>query len=262
MQEEQEKLSVRQLLRSEKLLREILLFGILFGALILQGWTDFLLLTFPILIFSIAIFVRALEIGQEANYAGMNTPLSTVGLGEKIATRVEFAGILTFLTVMIEGYESLARPQMSAMLAPFFLEILLVTYLLGFYWLFTGIQTEPDYKLPRVLDGAYTTHTSNEDLPLLRLKIASYSTIIVGILFGLGTVFNILTVFQLAPALLISVPGSVLPNGTQISYNGIFLVVVLVAFVAAIIFLATLLKNAKGLNPRIPLETNFVAQSP
>ncbi|OLS14903.1 MAG: hypothetical protein RBG13Loki_1472 [Promethearchaeota archaeon CR_4] len=247
-------------------MRELLLFGILFGALILQGWANFLLPLFAILSFSIAIFVRGLTIGQEINYAGMNKPLLTVGLREKVSDRLELASILTLLTVLIQGYESLARPQMSAILGPYFLQILLVTYLLGFYWLFSVIQIESDRNLPRIFHNVNNPSTdaatSKKDLLTLRLKIASYSTIIIAAFLGIGTIFNILTAFNITPTLLISVPGSVLTNGSQISFNGVFLVVLFGAFATAIINLAYLLKNIQVVNPRNPLVANIETQAP
>lgn len=247
-EEKQEKITVKQLFKSEKLWTELILFGILFAALILQGWSDYLLPLFPLLFFSLAIFIRALMCGQQINYAGVITPLATVGLKENLADRLEVTGILTLLTVLIQGYESLAHPQMGAMLAPFFLEILMVTYLIGHYALFNGLQPPLEH------DNLKTHPEVDEKLILIRLKVSSYSTILIGALFGLGTIFNLLTAMQLTPALLVNLPGSILPNGTQIQVNWAFIVVLLGGFVAAVINLYYLLRNIQVSSPKLPLE--------
>jgi hypothetical protein len=127
-EEKREKITVKQIFSSEKLWSELVLFGILFTALLLQDWSNYLLPLFPLLFFSIAIFLRALVCAQEINYARIIKPLATAGIKDGLADRLEVTGILTLLTVLIQGYESLAHPQMAAMLAPFFLEILMVIY--------------------------------------------------------------------------------------------------------------------------------------
>ncbi len=248
MEEKREKITIRQLFSSEKLWSELVLFGILFTALLLQDWSDFLLPMFPLLFFSVAIFVRALISGQEINYAGLIQPLASAGIKERLADRLEVTGILTLLTVLIQGYDSLAHPQMAAMLAPFFLEILMVTYLVGYYALFVGLQPS--------LDGAHLKGItpSDENLNLIRLKVSSFSTIFIGALFGLGTIFNILTAVQVTPALLVNLPGSALTNGTQIQMNWAFVVVLIGGFAAALVNLYYLLRNIQVASPKLPLE--------
>ncbi len=254
MEEERDKITVTRLLSSEKLWQELVLFGILFTVLILQGWSDFLLPLFPLLFFSIAILVRTLQSGQEINYAGIIKPLATVGIKDTVADRLEFTGILTLLTVVIQGYESLAHPQMAAMLAPYFLEVIMVTYLIGYYELFVGLQPSPER------DHLAEFPETEVKLQLIRLKVSSYSTILIGALFGLGTIFNLLTAMQITPALLINLPGSALPNGSQIQLNWVFILVLIGGFVAAIMNLFYLLKNIRISPPKLPLETPFIDQ--
>ncbi len=254
LSERQDKVTVKQLFSVEKLWRELVLFGILFAALILQGWSDFLLPLFPLLFFTIAILIRALQCGQEINYRGLTKPLASVGIKDVLADRLEFTGILTLFTVLVQGYESLAHPQMAATLAPYFFEILMVTYLIGYYQLFVGLQPEPE------LESSNGNHAVDDDLTLLRFKVASYSSILIAVFFGLGTIFNILTALQITPALLLNVPGSALPNGTQIGFNGVFIVVLIGGFATAIINLYYLLKNVQVATPTIPLEAPLVGQ--
>ena len=247
--EQKDKITVSRLFSSEKLWRELILFGILFAILILQGWSHLYIPLFPILFFLLAIFIRVLQVGVDINYAGIIKPLASIGIRDNLADRLEFTGLLLLLTVVIQGYESLSHPQMAAIMAPFFLEILLVTYLTGHYVLCVGLQPAPERV--HLIESPNTDDT----LHILRLKISSYSTILIGAFFGLGTIFNILTAFQLTPSLLINVPGSILPHGTQICFNGVFFVILFGAFFMAIINLRYLLKNVRITAPRIPLET-------
>ncbi len=250
-EKKQEKITLKQLFFSEKLWTELVLFGILFAALFLQGWSDFLLPLFPLLFFFIAIFIRALVCGQEINYDRIIKPLSTAGIKDGLADRLEVTGILTLFTVLIQGYESLAHPQMAEMLAPFFLEILMVAYLVGYYTLFVGLQ--PPLERETVKESA----PGVQKLNLIRLKVSSYSTILIGAIFGLGTLFNILTAFHLTPALIVDLPGSSLPNGIQILVNWSCIVVLIGGFTAAIINLYYLLANIQVTPPNLPLEMPF-----
>ena len=241
MAEEQPILSVGRVFRNEAFLRELVLFGILFGALILQSWDNLLLLLFPILLCGEAIFFRAFQLGQEINYSGFTSPFETLGINKKAADRLEFAGYLTLLVVIIQGYDSLVRPQLVSNLAPYFLEILMATYLLGNYWIFSNLQSGQSYSPKeyggRSIEGELEFPRGNRpsQAKSVLLKVASYSSILSLAVFAVGTLFNILAFFALTPALLVDAPGSILLNGTPIPVSGAFIVVLVIPPLYAIL---------------------------
>jgi len=253
VEEDQRQVSIRRILCNESLLRSLILFGILFTALILQRWDNLLLPLFPVLLFAEAVFFRAVHVGQELNFSGLPVTVVPLGLGKQIADRVEFAAFLVLVTLLIQGYDSIARPQLIADLSPYFLELLLATYLLGHYWVLSGV---PNAIMKGHTEEKKSDFTAQEEL---MLKISSYSSICYLILFGIGTIFNLLSFYAATPAILVNVPGSTLPNGTPVAVSGALFLVLLAPWVITIVGMRILFTRLPP--PRIPrriIESTFL----
>jgi uncharacterized membrane protein (DUF485 family) len=230
-------LSAGKIFITQAFLQEFILFGILLGALILQAWSNIFLLLFPILLCAESLFFRAFQVGQEINFSKFTPPTEPLGFTRSAVDRAEFAGILTALILLIQGYDSLARPQLVSTLAPYFLEMLLAAYLLGHYWFFSGLgagkndQKATESRSTEALElesSKKMRQLPQHEATLVARKMSSYVGLLSIILFVIGTVFNILASFAFTPAYLISAPGSGLVNGTLIAVSAVYLVILVV----------------------------------
>jgi hypothetical protein len=167
-------------------------------------------------------------VGQELNYSGFTPPAEKMGFTKKVVDRVEFAGVLTLLVILIQGYDSLARPQLVSTLAPYFLELLLVTYLVGNYWIFSDTRMGKDNENGNQSKSLAAPDVTASSEKLAIGKMSNYIGLLAILLFALATTFNILANLAITPAFLVDAPGSHLVNGTVIVVSGVFLVVLVI----------------------------------
>lgn len=125
---------------NEILLRDIILFGILFLFTLAQSWDNIFLFLFPIITFAYSLFFRILSTNKW-RILSENCPIvySPIGLEKKHANRFVFSSLIQLILLFWIGAESLYHPQLVDDYNIYFNIIFFFFYSFGFYWIMIDI---------------------------------------------------------------------------------------------------------------------------
>ena len=125
---------------NEILLRDIILFGILFLFALAQSWDNIFLFLFPIISFAYSLFFRIVSTNKWRTLSE-NSPIVyyPIGLEKKHANRLVFSSLIQLILLFWIGAESLYHPQLVDNYTIYFNIIFLIFYSFGFYWIMIDI---------------------------------------------------------------------------------------------------------------------------
>ena len=174
---------------NETILRDVLLFILLYLFMLVQNWDNLLLLLFPIITFSFALVFRIIGTNKhrlidEEKLISYN-PL---GAENKNADRLVFISLLELILLFWIGAESLYHPQLVDDFGFYFSLIYFMLYSFGFFWIFFGIWN--NCKILINLNGMENTELGYKkllisELGLNKIKLISYLNISIFIVFNL-----------------------------------------------------------------------------
>ncbi|MFW9773167.1 MAG: hypothetical protein ACFFEO_13515 [Candidatus Thorarchaeota archaeon] len=121
---------------SEILLRDIILFAVLFLFTLAQSWDNIYLFLFPINSFAYTIFFRVISTNNW-RIKGRSSSIiyNPLGLEKKHANRLVFCTLLQLILLLWIGAESLYHPQLIDDYDIYFNILFLFIYSFGFYWI-------------------------------------------------------------------------------------------------------------------------------
>lgn len=125
---------------SESLVRDLVLFSILFLLVIAQVWTNIFLLLFPLITFAFSLFFHMISINKWRSEFD-DTPIvyNPLGLEKKHANRFGFCSLLQMILLFWIGAESFYHPQLIDNYTILFLIIFVFFYTFCFYWIFIDL---------------------------------------------------------------------------------------------------------------------------
>ena len=132
-------LQLRELL-SETLIRDVIIFIILYLFVLAQSWENLFLLLFPIITFAYSVFFRIINTNKWRTTS--NSTLITynpIGLEKKHANRLYFTALLQLILLFWIGAESYYHPQLIQSYDLFFNIIFNFLYTFGFYWILIDV---------------------------------------------------------------------------------------------------------------------------
>ncbi|MFW9782381.1 MAG: hypothetical protein ACFFFB_08880 [Candidatus Heimdallarchaeota archaeon] len=121
---------------SEILLRDIILFAVLFLFTLAQSWDNIFLFLFPIISFAYTIFFRIISTNNW-RIKGRSSSIiyNPLGLEKKHANRLVFCTLIQLILLLWIGAESLYHPQLIDDYDIYFNILFLFIYSFGFYWI-------------------------------------------------------------------------------------------------------------------------------
>jgi len=122
---------------SESLIRDLVLFTLLFLLVVSQNWESILLLLFPLITFTFSLFFRIISSSKSSS--SFNIIYNPLGLEKKNANRLFFSAILQLVLVFWLGSESLYNSHLVDRYYLYFIGIYIFIYSFGFFWIFTDI---------------------------------------------------------------------------------------------------------------------------
>ncbi|TFG13165.1 MAG: hypothetical protein EU531_09985, partial [Promethearchaeota archaeon] len=135
----QSELLLREIL-NEALVRDSFLFIILYLFILAQGWDNLLLLLFPIISISFALFFRVIGTNKKKIlYKKQLIFYNPLGAENKNADRLIFIALLQLILLFWIGAESIYHPQLVNDFGLYFNLIYFLIYSFGFFWIFLGI---------------------------------------------------------------------------------------------------------------------------
>ena len=156
-------LLLRELL-NETLLRDIIIFIILYLFILAQSWENLFLLLFPIITFAYSVFFRIINTNKwRTTSNSTQITYNPIGLEKKHANRLFFTAILQLILLFWIGAESYYHPQLIQYYDLFFNIIFNFLYTFGFYWILTDVWNHSKIVI-RLKNNKLSTQAQNNTL--------------------------------------------------------------------------------------------------
>ncbi len=156
-------LLLRELL-NETLLRDIIIFVILYLFVLAQSWENLFLLLFPIITFAYSVFFRITNTNKwRTTLNSTQITYNPIGLEKKHANRLFFTAILQLILLFWIGAESYYHPQLIQSYDLFFNIIFNFLYTFGFYWILTDVWNYSKISI-RLKNNDLSTQAQNNTL--------------------------------------------------------------------------------------------------
>ncbi len=125
---------------NEILLRDIILFAILFLFILAQNWDTIILFLFPIISFAYSLIFRIISTNKWRTISE-NNPLiyNPIGVEKRHANRFEFCALIQLILLFWIGAESLYHPQLIDDYTIYFNVLYFFVFSFGFYWIMIDI---------------------------------------------------------------------------------------------------------------------------
>ncbi|TFG01124.1 MAG: hypothetical protein EU540_04355 [Promethearchaeota archaeon] len=242
---------------SESLVRDIVLFFFLFMLVLAQKWDNILLLLFPLISFSFAIFFKIIDIIKKRR-EGDNSQIiyNPLGNEKKHANRLVFCALLQLILLFWFGAESLYHPQLVDNYYIYFISIFIFFYTFGFYWMFLDLWKYSRIEILKegieVRDSQI--HSKNIEnvvsfLKMKNFKIISLISLLIFIILNLLNVFSaILIHFGYMPGINYTLPGSGIEESDPISISFFIYGIIAISPSASIIFLFLNYRDINNIN--------------
>ena len=239
---EEDYLSLRKLL-NEPLLRDLILFFLLFFFIVAQEWPNLFLIIFPIITFSFALIFRFINTNKFRLF-NANIVYNPLGSERNHANRLNFCALVQLILLFWIGSESLSRPQLIDNYSIFFNILFIFVFSFGFYWIF--IDSWKNSKIEVFIDEV----DIKEAISSLKLKnfkkISIFSLLLFLILNVLNLLFSLLMFFGTLPGIPCILPGTGIESSGPLILSYISFGAIVVSPISAILFLTLSYKDVKN----------------
>jgi len=128
-------LLIRDLI-NETLLRDLILFMLLFLIVLSQSWENIFLLLYPIVTFAFSLFFKIISTNKwRIEYKDIPIIYFPLGSEKKNANRLNFSALIQLVLLFWIGAESLYHPQLIQQYSQYFVVLYIFFYSFGFYWI-------------------------------------------------------------------------------------------------------------------------------
>jgi len=242
-----QELGLRELL-NETLLRDLILFILLYLFILAQGWDNFLLLLFPIISFSFAIFFRVIGTNKTRVLNKKNLVFyNPLGAENKNADRLVFVALFQLILLFWIGGESIYHPQLTDDFSLYFNIAYFLIFSFGFLWIFLGIW---DY-CQIIIDlsefekrGLEYKKVVISELSLGKIKIISYLNIAIFLTLSLLHILLILiNLIDIRIGFFGNLPGTGIEDSEPLYFPITVLLIIIIFPLLAVIFLHVIYKE-------------------
>jgi hypothetical protein len=125
---------------NEPLLRDIVIFSMLYLFILTQNWQNILLLCFPLISFAFSLFFKIINTNKNhLQIDNMLISYNPIGFEKKHSNRLLFTALMQLILLYWIGGESIYHPQLIQFYDMYFVIIFSFFYSFGFYWLMIDI---------------------------------------------------------------------------------------------------------------------------
>lgn len=220
---------------TESIIRDLVLFTLLFLFVAAQNWDNILLVLFPLITFTFSLFFRIISSSKHrTRFQHSYILYNPLGLEKLNANRLFFSSILQLTLIFWFGAESLYNPHLVEGYLAYFIGFFIFFYTFGFFlifidlWKYTKIKiitTKLDDSLTKQNEIEFAADLNNvvAFLNFKYYKLISFINIITFIILNTTNVIS-LVLLENIPVLgfQLSLPGSGSVNLGSISVSYIF----------------------------------------
>jgi hypothetical protein len=184
-------LSIKDII-TESLIRDLVLFCLLFILIINQSWDDILLLLFPLITFGFSLFFKIINSNKwRTEFDNGFIIYNPLGLEKKHANRLSFSTFIQLILILWLGAESLYNSHIVQTYFFYFNLIFMFCYSFGFYWIFLDLWK---YLKIEVL-GNEKTKKNSSIVSILKLKHFKLISLMNVIIFLSLNLINLVFIF-------------------------------------------------------------------
>ena len=239
---EEDYLSLRKLLNGP-LLRDLILFFLLFFFIVAQEWPNLFLLVFPIITFSFGLIFRFISTNK-FRLSNENIIYNPLGSETNHANRLNFCALVQLIFLFWIGSESLSRPQLIDNYSIFFNILFVFAFSSAFFWIF--IDSWKNSKIEIFVDEPNIKEVLSS-LKLKNFKIISLISLLLFLILNiLNVAFSLFTFLGLVPGIPCVLPGTGLESSGPLTLSLIYFISIVISPLSAIIFLKISYKDVKN----------------
>jgi len=219
---------------NEPLLRDLILFIVLYLFILTQNWQNLLLLSFPMISFGFSLYFRILSTNKRRIYFSESQLIyNPIGSEKVYANRLIFISILELILLFWIGAESIYHPQLIKEYNFYFSILFGFIYSFGFFWLF--IDLWENSKIAVNLSTESSDKQQNMNIILSKLKAKKFRLISLSnfTIFLVCNIVNIIFQFLLEPyssfGIEIDLPGTGIESSGPL-YFSFMIFVILITF--------------------------------
>ena len=195
---------------NESILRDLIIFVLLYIFILTQSWNDMFFLLFPIIIFTFSMTFRIINTNKWRIYLENERILyNPLGSEKKIADRLFFSSILLLIILFWIGAESIYHPQLIDDYGLYFNVLYIFIYSFGFYWMFIDIWKNANIRISK---KEKRENSIKEILSSLgrekAIQLAMLNLFIFIIINGINIIIAVLINFSLFPIISYDLPGT------------------------------------------------------
>ncbi|MFX0011680.1 MAG: hypothetical protein ACFE9R_15310 [Candidatus Hermodarchaeota archaeon] len=264
---EDQYLKLREVL-NEPLLRDLILFILLYLFILTQSWQNLILLSFPMISFGFSLFFRILSTNKRRIYFSESQLIyNPIGSEKVYANRLVFISLVELILLFWIGAESIYHPQLIKEYDFYFSILFGFIYSFGFFWLF--IDLWENSKIAVKLSTESSNMQQSIDIILSKLNMKKFRLISLSnfALFLLCNVVNIIFQFLLTTygslGIEVHLPGTGIENSEPLYISFMFFIILIAFPLVCVLSLLLVYKDVKTFNKvdlmeflnSIPLET-------
>ncbi|MHA1727480.1 MAG: hypothetical protein ACTSWY_01955 [Promethearchaeota archaeon] len=235
--------TLKLLLKNESFLRPTIIFAIFYVFILMENWSDIILLLIPIITYVMFTFFKIVDVSKEHTIVnGSKISFNPIGNEKIIANRLFFCLLLEMILIFAMGTESIFHPQLINDYFIYYVIPLVLIYIFSLYYMFydVGFSANIELLLKDELHDDLGGYKSNKltdkkkkkkDGELISyLNLSEYKkihTVVRFICISLGLMWVILSLLgnfgiiplSIIPNILISVPGTRLLGGSSVEVS-------------------------------------------
>ena len=238
---------------NENLLRDLIIFVVLFLFILTQSWNDLFFLIYPIILFTFSLIFRIINTNKWRIYLENGMIIyNPIGSEKKFADRLYFSSILLLILLFWIGSESTYHPQLIDDYNFYFNILFLLIYTFGFYWMFIDIwknaklevfdNNEQDQEIKRVISSLGRKKS---------IQLSIFNLFIFIILNGLSFLVSFLIEINLIPYLPYNLPGTGIEGSLPFEISIVHLLILIISPIITIFFLLLIYHNIQDFDIEI-----------
>ncbi len=205
---------------TESIIRDLILFTLLFLFIIAQNWDNILLVLFPLITFTFSLFFRIISSSKHrTRFQNSHIIYNPLGLEKRNANRLFFSAILQLTLIFWLGSESLYNPHLVSGYLAYFIGFFIFFYTFGFFWIFIDLWK---YSKIEIITSKFDEHAIEQNKIEFAADLDNVITFLNLKYYKLISFVNIVTFIILNCANLISLAlvGNIPVLGLQLSLPG------------------------------------------
>jgi len=235
---------------NENLLRDLIVFVVLFLFILTQSWNDLFLLVFPLILFTMSMTFRIINTNKWRIYLTNGMIIyNPLGSEKKHADRLYFSSVLLLILLFWIGSESICHPQLIDDYTLYFNLLFMLIYTFGFYWILIDIWKNAKIE---ILSKEEQDQDITKVLSSLGRKKSIHLSVLNLIIFIILNVINVLVAvlinFNLISGISYYLPGTGIEGSLPLEISIFHLFFMIISPCLTIIFLLLIHHDIQDFN--------------